>query len=485
MAINRVLSTHAKTWGCEENETMPLLLFVQRARQLLLHTSSLLCRSDRAAPFTICREINYLVRQQKETPHSSTSANIRLLLDELRESLRGDIIATELIGDRLTYISESLISENDINNQLEAAQILKNRLAQKRYFDQSSEEIIKIIISGGREKEKLIKLTEGFIAGIRDAGYPAQTIYHLLNVSFLDKTRTPMDAKSRLDKFFSNFDLKKHSYTVYFGISGIASGVSETFASIGSAIYKRASIDAENILEKFPATTKRFFNEHDWESIVCFEKVQALDPQSARQLSERRLRLLDDLLKFSIHSQRFFIENPAVVSIEGKDGSPVHSNRPRPPVLRVPHDPTGIEKDTLLQFSSIFRMSEAGSVNRFIRALELHGTALSAPEDESQLLNIWIAFETLFVRRGDTSKIKEILNAVDPYISGRWISYEFAELWSEIVASHLAQWNETVEKFPELKTGENHYGFSAAISIKKYEIPMTDFLKKTGLQPTT
>ena len=483
MAITRVLSTHSTTWGCSEEEKPPLLLFVQRARQLLLHTSSLLCHSDRSAPFTIGREISYLLTQHKETPHSSTVVNVKFLVEELRESLAEDSIATDLIGDRLDFICSLLENQDDINGQLEAAELLLNRLAQIRYFNKSSAEIIKIITSGGKEKEKLIKLTEGFIAGVRDAGYPAQTIYHLLNVSFLDKSKEKMSAKDRLEKFFSNFDLKVHEYTTYFGVSGITTDVAPTFISIDGESFERSSVEATKILEDLPASSKRFFTENKWENIVIFKKIKALDPQSARKNSERRLRRLDDILKFSIHKQRFTIENQAIVIINEKGNNLVHSNRPRSAILRVPHDPDGMEPETLKQFSSIFRTSKTGTVNRFIRAIELHGTALSAPEEESQLLNLWIAFETLFVRKGNTSKIKEVLDAVGPYISGRWISYQISELFEEIKDSHEEKWNELLKEAEDLRLLPDNFALAAAISMENYKKPMTQFLKNLDADP--
>ncbi len=483
MAITKIISTHSENWGCSDKEKLPLLLFVQKARQLLLHTSSLLCRSDRAAPFTIGREINYLLNQHKETPHTSTAVNIKFLVTELRESLSQDSIASELIGDRLDFILLLIENQNDINGQLEAAQLLLNRLAQIRYFENSSKEIIKIINDGGKEKEKLISLTEGFIAGVRDAGYPAQTIYHLLNVSFLDKSKEKMSAKDRLERFFSNFDLNTHDYTVYFGISGIASGVEQTFTSIDGENFERTSAEAIKFIEDLPASSRRFFTAKRWDKIVRFKNIEAFDPQSARQIAERRLRRLDDILKFSIHRQRFSVENQAIVIINGKESNPVHSNRPKAAVLRVPHDPDGLEPETIIQFSSIFETAENGTIDRFIRAIELHGTALSAPEEESQLLNIWIAFETLFVRKGGISKIKEVLDSVEPYISGRWISYEISELFDEIKNSHSEKWNKFLKDSLDLEGLYQHFALAAAISVEKYKAPMTEFLKSLDDDP--
>lgn len=363
--------------------------------------------------------------------------------------------------------------------------MLINRLSQPLYFEKSSEKIIEIIKSGGSQKRRLISLTECYVASLRDAGYPAQTIYHLLNVSFLNKTRATMTADARMGKFFSYFDLAIHSYTVYFSITEIAVGVAETFTSIRGISLEKSSPEAVELTNSFPIATQRFFIKTTSEEIVYFEDIRALDPQSARKIAERRLQLLDDLLKFSVHRKRFLIENAAVVQINKKDDRPlVHSNRPKPPILRVPHDEVDIGDSSLENFASIFRSSDSGSVNRFIRALELHGTALSASEEESQLLNIWIAFETLFVRKGEGSKIREVVESVEPYVIGCWIRYQFSELWSEINSyAHSNKWQVMIDSTPELQKYRSFFALAAVVAIKKYEVPMTSFLEKLDDDP--
>jgi hypothetical protein len=483
MAIAKALSEHAKKWGCSTPEILPMLLFVQRARQLLLHTSSLISRSGYTAPLIVAREIQYILLQHKKTPHNSTKPNVELLVAELRGSLNHDPIAKKLVGDRLDYVCNCVLNESSVNIQLEASHLLLNRLAQKRYLEQASTEISEIVGAGGKQKERLMQLTDGFIAAVRDAGYPAQTVYHLLNICFLDKAKAIMTAKERLEKFFSNFDLATHKYTVYFGISALVPGIEKAFASIRCDVIEGASPEAMELISTFPLSTKRFFTSRPYDVIARFENIEALDPQSARQHSERQLRLLDDLLRFSVHKRRFVVENQAIIVITEKPQQPVHSNRPKPPILRIPHDSADIETAELANFASIFNSANTGSVERFVRALELHGTALSAPEDESQLLNIWIAFETLFVSRGGGSKIREVAECIEPYVSGPWVSYEFAELFNEIQLSHSKSWEAFLESAPDLKKYFDHVGLAAAISIAKYEPQMTVFLGKLDGDP--
>ncbi|CAJ0693262.1 hypothetical protein LMG18091_01752 [Ralstonia wenshanensis] len=472
---NTGILDYAKNWGCGEGERLPLLLFVQRARELLLHTSSMLVRKMHASPFSIARELHFILYQHKRTPHSSTEVNAKFLISEFNEALRDDAVARSLVGDRLDFINQSFSGVDDINNKLEVIELTLARLAQGRYLTMCAEGVLDIVKSGGSEKKRLLALTEGFVLGVRDAGYPAQTIYHLLNVAFLDKKRSPVSADEMLNGFFSYFDLEQHEYKVYIGVSDVHDGKEEIFKSIDAKYMDSSSTEVQQFMDRLPASTRRFFSEVAMDGIVVIDPVKALDPQSARQAAEKHMRLLDDLLRFSGHRAQFKLNNPALVVQVDKDAKFVHSNRPKSAVLRMPHVHEG--GNDLRDIAAVLRSTKSSSRQRFLRAVELHGTALSSPEEESQLLNLWIAFETLFVTGAHGSKVSEVLASATPYVAGCWIGYELQELWAEVDAKHREEWRGAIsESEIASKYDDESVRFIAAIALRKFEKEMTNFL---------
>ena len=479
---NKGISDYAKGWGCGEDERLPLLLFVQRARELLLHTSSMLVRKMHASPYSVAREIHFLLYQHKKTPHSSTGVNAKFLMSEFNDSLRNDAVARSLVGDRLDFINQSFSGNEDINNQLEVIELALVRLAQGRYLTMCAEGVLDIVKSGGKEKKRLLALAEGFILGVRDAGYPAQTIYHLLNVSFLDRKRKPVSADEMLGGFFSYFDLEHHDYKVYISVSDLHDGREEIFKSIDAKYMSSSSTEAQQFMDELPVSTRRFFGEASMDGLVVIDQVKALDPQSARQNAEKRMRLLDDLLRFSGHRAQFKLNNPALVIQVGKDGKYVHSNRPKSAVLRMPHVHEDV--DDLRDIAAVLRSTKSSSRQRFLRAVELHGTALSTTEEESQLLNLWIAFETLFVTGVHGSKVSEVLASVTPYVAGFWIGYELQEIWEEIKLKHREEWRSAIsESEIASKYDDESIGFIAAVALRKFEKEMTNFLGSLDSNP--
>lgn len=483
MSIGRTLVASSKNWGCEENQKLAMLLFVQRIRELLLHTTSIAAKPLFASPLTIAREILYILSQHSITPHTSTETNVKFLVSEFNDAISNDSVARHAIGDRLKHLTSCLLNFSDSRSQVEAAHFIVARFSIKSYTGDCAAGIIDVIEMGGKKKRELFSLSESFISAIKEAGYPTQTIYHLLNVSFFDHQRVAMSARERLNRFFSNFDFEYHSYVVYFGLNDIAAKVTGAFTSVSGAFLPVDSEECKTFLASISSVNLRFFSEHGFDGIVKFSEIRALDPQSARVLAERRLRLLDDLLRFSVHRRRFIIRNQALVQVTKDKGiSFVNSNRPKPPVLLVPHEPdTGHEG--LMDLAAALRRTRSGSNERFVRAIELHGTALSAVEEESQLLNIWIALETLFVSGRNGSKVKEIIDSVGPYVSVAWNQYLFSELWERIEHIHQKRWTESVSDSPELVGKIGFLQFVMAVSISKFEPAMAKFLAQLDSDP--
>lgn len=481
MSSGRKLFTSAKNWGCDEQQKLSMLLFVQRVRELLLHTTSMAAKPLVISPLVVAREILFILLQHTKTPHSSTEANIRMLVVELSLALSNDEVAKTVVGDRLSYIKNCLLNFDNNQLQVEAAQYLIGRFSIRQYTKNCADSIIQIIESDGKRKKDLLSLSESYVAAIKEAGYPTQTIYHLLNVSFFDHEKTSCSARQRLEKFFSNFDFEYHSYDVYFSLAEIAKNVKDTFLSVGANFYPSESEDAQKFLQEISSANKRFFCAHEYDGIVKLAGVRALDPQSARVVAEARLRMLDDLLRFSVHRRRFIVRNQALV-LKEKTNQYVNSNRPRSPVLLVPHDSDNTHEG-LMNLAAAMRRARSGSLERFGRALELHGTALSAQEEEAQLLNIWIALETLFVTGRSGSKVKEIIEAIEPYVLSSWNQYVMGEIWEKIEHVHMKKWNESIMDVDSLKDLPGLIQFVLSISVKEFEPSMTKFLGELDGDP--
>ncbi|MFL9964118.1 hypothetical protein PQR02_24245, partial [Paraburkholderia sediminicola] len=158
------ISEHAKNyWDCEDKERIALLLFVQRARELVLHTSSLMVKRQSASSFSIAQQILALLRQHKRAPHSSTETNVAFLLKEFDDSIKTDEVTRALVGDRLAFLHGVFSESGDTNKKLEAIEFVLSRLAQREHFALCADGIKRIVATNRKEKDRLMALTESFM----------------------------------------------------------------------------------------------------------------------------------------------------------------------------------------------------------------------------------------------------------------------------------------------------------------------------------
>ncbi|WP_440026951.1 hypothetical protein, partial [Chromobacterium amazonense] len=175
-------------WVCAPKEKDGLIIFVQRTREILLHSASITSKPLSSSVPLIVQELEKLTLQQSHDPHSSFHKQMEIITEELVYSLKNDEISKELAGDRIDHILRNLRDEKiNIQIKIESAQFLKSRIKRLDYFNLAKSKISEIILNDSKEKERLIKLTESAISAIINAGYPSQTIYHLLNITFLNK----------------------------------------------------------------------------------------------------------------------------------------------------------------------------------------------------------------------------------------------------------------------------------------------------------
>lgn len=142
-----------KNWICEPSEKESLLLFLQRARELLLHTTPFLDKPVNASVFLLSKELTFLTTQEKETPHTSTQKQIEIVVEEFKSALSRDEVAKELIGDRFPFIEACLVGGSTIDEKIEAAQLLRVRIARTAYLAEANKRL-NSIISGGGERER-------------------------------------------------------------------------------------------------------------------------------------------------------------------------------------------------------------------------------------------------------------------------------------------------------------------------------------------
>ena len=106
---------------------------------------------------------------------------------------------------------------------------------------------------------------------------------------------------------------------------------------------------------------------------------------------------------------------------------------------------------------------------RFNRSIDFHGTAIDNKYPENQLLQNWIALETLIVENKDDSKINQLISALVPTLNFEYIKRIFVELSADI---ERLKNKKVIEIIKEVDVDGELYEKLAALTTAKRYLPL-------------
>lgn len=101
----------------------------------------------------------------------------------------------------------------------------------------------------------------------------------------------------------------------------------------------------------------------------------------------------------------------------------------------------------LNSFITNFSVTDADSFKRFNRASELHALALRSDSPENQLLNLWVALETIVPSKLNRTKAKinNIIDSVLPFLSLTYIELLTDRLTRDFYLWNRSKFNKSIE----------------------------------------
>lgn len=173
------------------------------------------------------------------------------------------------------------------------------------------------------------------------------------------------------------------------------------------------------------------------ETYVATRPFEALDPFSAVKAAEDKIELASTLTVLYHHKEKpNWASTCLLIDIDQ------HVSRVYAPKINVMHKCIDLKKEKAAKSLNVlingFSMSHP-SFSKFDRAVGLHALALGSDSHENQLLNLWIALETLVPSNIGRSKISQITDGIYPFLA---LSY-FPRLLERLV-SDIFVWNRSM-----------------------------------------
>lgn len=278
--------------------------------------------------------------------------------------------------------------------------------------------------------DEIRRLARAYLTHIISYGYHPRFIRETVH-NFFWYGQHKISAESAIIDFLKLFQPTPSSYDVLFKTDAALEPIKDYFSGL-NVYFKNEFPDEFDSSISTQLNNKKASN-----SYALITEIEAKDIFSARQYAEKRLEIATTLYNIYNHktipewSEQCFVKNRASGE-QRKVSKPRNSMQkredPAPPIalrqLKSLIDGFSLEKDSFAKFHS---------------SAQLHAMALSSTSQENQILNIWIALESLVPseEKGDTSSnIEHITTSLTNFLNLIYIERLLGNLVKDLI-----RWN--------------------------------------------
>lgn len=450
------------------DELNGLLLFAQLIEEMLFNYTIDSYKVPALNTKSRCFEILSAISDIKE--ERLQKGTLKPMLEELAWSLENDIVSQKMLGsnfqNHVIYLKSGKTNIYSLETRINY--ILK--LLGDRYLDQIKEEI-KEILQKPTKKKQIEILTRLFVTELINEGFSESEIYHESKCFFFNSSK--IVSIDIINDYFKKFSPKNKKWEV------IIKGETEFNLIKDFAKCNNIKISPKTPkLKKNIKKEKDFLNKTENEVYIIFNEIEAYDVHSAKIQANKILRTLSSLIEYHKHKSKLSWDEKAIVynklnnhfSIVGSSVKAVYK-RPDKKDGQIPD----LIKDTV----GIFSQSALNEKSRhkLLRSIGLHSDAISANNEENQLLTFWASLESLIPSSRDRGKIEHFIEYLEPFlVSGYCKKHIYYLNKNLIVYDGMNKIISTVEE------GESNFDkLAAIITLKeKYEYKRDEIYSLIG-----
>jgi hypothetical protein len=367
----------------------------------------------------LCREALELIRDIEE--EIIDQVHLDHVLEELKWSLSSDLIAKEILNasyEKFVIRGES-VKLNETRIRLE---VLERMLNPFTYLE-ISQDLVKKEINGG-SKKKIDQIAIKLASTLINLGVSKQHIYEQIQ-SFFFFGNEELQLKD-IDHFFEKISPTTHHFEVYFIVSNLIQEVDESIETFDLEIIASPPDDALAVAQQNGLVPD---GDEVWLEV---KGVEAFDRHSARKRAEAKLDMVRDLFLLFSHKNRI-TWRPETVITQCCDENPILINTPKNTMEKC-FDLKATDASLRLN-AMIQTLDLSGSAFvKFHRTVDLHAIAATNELPENQLLNVWIALETLVPSHiYGGGKVVKIKNGIMPILLINYLPRIIQRLTGDLV----------------------------------------------------
>lgn len=411
-----------------------LLYFAQLLDEMLFEFSLDTYKASVMQTGFLCQEaLNTILEVEAGT---IKPPNIFHVTAELLDNFQKDSVAIALAPFPPASFIPTLKNQNpktplrDLKTVLE---LLASHFSPRKYRAKNEELLLAATGLGGSISE-VRRLTRSYVTTLA-AGLSTNYICEQAK-NFFHTGPGRITGPDALSDFFKLFPLENTEYSVVFRVDKIFEHVGPAFDNMK---LKISSTPPPNLdLTPYPAIHAANLPG----LYATIENVMARDPYSARDNAENMLQLSGTLLTLFHHKERPSWVQECVV-FDTKSSSYHRILAPTNSMHKCADLQQPVASKRLQAFINDFSL-ERKSFSKFVRSAELHALAVGSNADENQILNLWIALESLIpseTKSDDVSNIEHIVASLIPFLN-----FNYLERLVNNLVKDLLAWNSPITK---------------------------------------
>lgn len=354
--------------------------------------------------------------------------NLQHVVDELCENLSKDKVVEVLLSIELKQINAVL---RDPKKSFEEKKTVIELIFRQIYLEKykkKNEDLLIEIIEGDKNFSSIRSLARSYATTLLNLGFSSEYIADITQ-KFFHYDGSRISSNGVIKDFIEIFSHKAKSYRIIFKTKADIELYNESLSTFNVNVLKDINeIDADLSNHKFAKGKDEVF--------ICVSEIKARDNYSAKNKAEYLLEMLSTIFGLFHHKEQLGWAKDCLI-IDDTDKE-VNRSRVRTNAM---HKCIDQKQSRAAQKSNRF-LSEFGleknSFKIFSRSAELHSLALRSDSNENQMLNLWIALESIIpaCNNDRLSNIEHIVNSTMPFLNLSYYQRLVARLTSD-----LFNWN--------------------------------------------
>jgi hypothetical protein len=394
-------------WDSPEN-SKSLLFFAQLMEELLFDFSLDTYKPSAMNTSLLCEEALEVIAEIDNG--NIKKPNLQHVLSELCENLSKDETAKSLLKMELSAINSVLLDiKKSSSDKKIVVELIQRQIYLKKY-KKRNEELLAEAIMKSYSFSIIRALTRSYATTLINIGYSSEYIYQYCQ-KFFYYSKDRIVGNQAISDFINNFSGEPNEYKVIYRGSELYRLIEESCHG-----FKISILDDISEIKHDLSGLK--FNLCGGEVYICINEIKARDIKSAKEKADEKLELLGTLFTLFHHKERpDFLAESLIINITE---NMVNKSREAVNAMHKCVDlRTKEASNKMNRFISEFSLEKI-SFQKFTRSAELHSLALNSDSKENQMINLWIALESIIpanVEENSLSNIEHIISSVIPFLN--------------------------------------------------------------------